>query len=487
MARWQWPLMFVVVARVMAQDSGSGAGSDADAGQPSPGATTTQPVTASPAATPSLIQKLPDYSGDWWSRGYLTGDWGGARTELAENGILFDFGLTQIIQGNAHGGKDTHNAFRYSGSVDYTLRLDTARMKLWPGGLITLRGETQFGQSINSKAGSLGVANFDALLPIPDEGGKTTLSEFYITQALSEKLVIVAGKMDLTSGDANEFAHDERSQFLNSAFRINPVLFTAGPYTAMAVGVIALPTDWLTISTFVNDNDPEGAATKTGFNTAFHDRDWLSVAQEYTFKIRPFEKPGHQRFGWFWTSRDFVDFAGDPRLPLPGRVQSLGFARRGGIGSRGIRPIRLGNTVLRADGPDRRPDDWGLYYNFDQYLHTEADDATQGFGVFGRFGWSTGESNPVEQFYSLGVGGRGSIPTRDRDTWGIGYYHVNVSDDLPELLDMHSEQGVELYYNIEVTPWLHISPDVQVLIDPGAGFDDRDVALVYGLRAQMSF
>ena len=92
--------------------------------------------TSQPAAMPSLIQELPDYTGDWLSRKYLTGDWAGARTKLAESGILFDFDLTQIIQGNAHGGKDTNNAFRYSGSVDYTLRLDTARMKLWPGGLM---------------------------------------------------------------------------------------------------------------------------------------------------------------------------------------------------------------------------------------------------------------------------------------------------------------------------------------------------------------
>jgi porin len=45
---------------------------------------------------------------------------------------------------------------------------------------------------------------------------------------------------------------------------------------------------------------------------------------------------------------------------------------------------------------------------------------------------------------------------------------------------------VELFYNIEVTPWLHVTPDVQILIDAG-GVDDRDVAVVYGLRMQMSF
>ena len=135
--------------------------------------------------------------------------------------------------------------------------------------------------------------------------------------------------------------------------------------------------------------------------------------------------------------------------------------------------------------PDRRPDDWVLYYNFDQFIYTEQEDKTQGVGLFGRFGWSNGRSNPIEQFYSIGIGGKGSIPKRDNDTFGIGYYHLNMSDDLPGL--RHSEQGIEIYYNIEVTPWLHISPDLQVVVDPGAGFGDRDVAIVYGMRAQMSF
>jgi len=451
------------------------------------------PPTSQPMALQSLIHDLPDYSGDLSKRSYLTGDWGGARTELANHGIIFDFDLTQILQGNAHGGKDTHNAFRYSGSMDYKVRLDTARMGLWPGGLITLRGETQIGQAINSKVGSVAPSNYDALLPHPNESGLTTLSEFSIAQALSEKFVVVAGKMDLTVGDDNAFAHDERSQFMNAAFRINPILFPAAPYTTMAAGVVLLPTKWLTITTFVADNDPEGAATRTGFNTAFHGRDWYSVMQEYTFKWKPFGKSGHQRFGWFWTSRDFIDFAGDPRLQLPARVQSLGLipARLGPFKlpklPRPLRSVRLGNTILSAEGPDKRPDDWGFYYNFDQYLYTEADDPEQGFGLFGRFGWSTGESNPIEEFYSIGVGGKGSIPCRDRDTWGLGYYMINMTDDLPVVLGLDAEQGAELFYNFEVTPWLHVSPSLQVVVDPGAGFQDRDVAIVYGLRAQMSF
>ena len=126
-----------------------------------------------------------------------------------------------------------------------------------------------------------------------------------------------------------------------------------------------------------------------------------------------------------------------------------------------------------------------LYYNFDQYVYREKADPEQGIGLFGRFGWSNGEANPIAQFYSLGVGGKGIIPTRDKDTFGLGYYYLNLSDDLPSMFGMNAEQGVEMYYNVEIAPWLHLTPDLQVIIDPGGG-GGSSVAIVYGMRLVMS-
>lgn len=434
-------------------------------------------------AMPSLIEKLPDYSGDLSKRSFLLGDWGGTRTEWAQKGVLLDIGLTQAVQGNAHGGRNTSDAIEYSGSLDITLKLDTARMGLWPAGLLTLRAETWFGHSMHEHAGSVMATNADNLFPIPEDSGKTTLSEFYFAQALSEKFVLVFGKMDLASSlDQNAFASSEKTQFMNLGLRANPVLLPFGPYTTMTVAAIYMPTKWLKISTGVNDNDPEGAVTKTGFNTAFHGRDWYSVGQEYEFTIKPWGQVGHQRLGWAWTARDLSVLDPDNRISLP----TLGRLSLNGPGpiSRWARLTGLGRLLGE---PESQSDDWVMYYNFDQYLFTEADDPKQGFGVFGRFGYSTGNANPIEQFYSIGVGGKGIVPERDNDTYGLGYYHLNLSDDLPVALNVHSEQGVELFYNFEVTPWFHLTPDVQVIVNPGGGFQERDVAVVYGLRGQMSF
>ncbi|UCG32107.1 MAG: carbohydrate porin, partial [Phycisphaerales bacterium] len=331
---------------------------------------------------------------------------------------------------------------------------------------------------------SLMPPNFQGVLPVPGEPGKTTLSEFYFTQALSEQFVIMAGKIDGTSlVDQNAFASNHRTQFMNTGLRINPILFYATPYTCMAAGAVWLPTKWLQITTAVADNDPDGAVTKTGFNTAFHGRDWYTVFQEFDLTIKPFDKTGHQRFGWFWTSRDFATLGGDGRIQFPRVIGRRLLPRQ--LVPRWARFLRFGNQLYSLTDLERSADTWGFYYNFDQMMYTEAEDPEQGLGIFGRFGFG-GEPNIFEQFYSVGLSGKGSIPKRDRDTWGIGYYLANINDDINPAFGLHCEQGVEAYYNIEITPWCHVSPDLQVIINPG-GSSENDVAIVYGLRMQMSF
>jgi porin len=177
------------------------------------------------------------------------------------------------------------------------------------------------------------------------------------------------------------------------------------------------------------------------------------------FKVKPWGLDGHQRFGVGYSNKNFTKLKQDPRTIIP-----------------------PGGTGTATDDSD-----YVIWYNFDQYLYVEKDDPTQGVGIFGRYGYTTGEVNPIQGFYSLGVGGKGICQGRDNDTFGLGYYYVDLSDDLPGFLNVSSEQGVELFYNFEITKSIHITPDLQWIINPGAGFESRDNAVVLGCRLQMSF
>jgi len=83
-----------------------------------------------------------------------------------------------------------------------------------------------------------------------------------------------------------------------------------------------------------------------------------------------------------------------------------------------------------------------------------------------------------------GVGGKGLFASRPNDTFGVGNFYVDFSDDLQSslnpLVTFQDEQGVEAFYNYLATEWLHVAADLQY-VNPALG--DANDALVAGLRA----
>ncbi len=422
----------------------------------SAGQAAAQPASAPPSnGSPEMPRLVPwvDYTGDLWNRAALTGDWGGARQKLMDKGIRFDLNLLQTIQGNWTGG--TADKSPYQMNARYGLQLDTGKAGLWPGGMFVLRGESKYGKDNNPNTGALMPVDTTALYPAPQDD-VTALTDLYAVQFLAEWVGVLAGKM--TFRETNVFASKDDEQFMNMAFNFNPAPATTIPLNALAAGAILLPTKWLTLTTLVIDS--EGTATRSGFDTVF--KRGTSLFQVAEFSIKPLGLPGHQRIGWTWSDKSRIQFEQTPRAI--------------------IAAIITGSTA----GLSRKSSDWSFIYDFDQYLYTVPGKQDQGFGLFGRIGVTDGEVNPVQQFYSIGLGGKGLIPGRDRDSFGIGYYYLVLSDKLPQLIQRgaRDEQGLELYYNLAVTPWFHLTPDLQI-ISPAR--KSVDTTVVAGLRVRIDF
>ena len=101
---------------------------------------------------------IPDYENDIFTREALTGDWNGIRTSLAQNnGLQFGVDVNQIYQGVLDGGNSTESD--YYGSAYYTLKFDTGKAGLWPGGFLEVRGESYWGNSVNAQTGALLAVN----------------------------------------------------------------------------------------------------------------------------------------------------------------------------------------------------------------------------------------------------------------------------------------------------------------------------------------
>ena len=390
-----------------------------------------------PEATP--------YSGDIWTRSTLTGDWGGLRNELAAKGVTLDMNFTQSTQGIVHGGKQT--GWQYSGgNGDIILNVDTGKLGLWPGGFLNVQAEgnfipaDNFFKSINGRTGALMPVNSNQLFPQP--GDNFNLPALNFTQFLSEYFGLTLGKyatVTSTSGDMNEFAHGlGDTQFMNLALNFNPVIALTVPYSTLGTGVIVLPT-----------KDPKQAivsllvlsATGKASTSGFSDLDGnnITVAGEGRVRTDFFGLTGHQLFGATFANKKYTSINQDARII-----------------------IENNGTFAAKKGS------WNVYYNFDQYFYEPKKGSGEGVGLFGRFGASDGNPNFMQYFYSLGVGGKGVIPNRHNDKYGLGFYYIDINR--PEITGLfrsvkllRDEYGFEAFYNLALTPWLMVTPDIQVV------------------------
>ena len=94
-------------------------------------------------------------------------------------------------------------------------------------------------------------------------------------------------------------------------------------------------------------------------------------------------------------------------------------------------------------------------------------------------------TNPVQWSLSGGVGGRGLIPSRDDDTFGIGvgYVDFDAGPFLSALGIDDDAYGFETFYNIAVYRGIALTLDLQV-IDP---VSTADTTTILGGRLNVRF
>ena len=416
-----------------------------------------------------------------WSSPTLTGDWCGLRSCLQESGVTFSGRVTQFGFG-VDGGINSPAAaallplgqgdtFKYTGRGEYDLLFDLEKFGGLPFGQLLVRAEHWYGQwgNVSLNTGALAPAVFPAALPpVPNDPGVPYITNFVVTQPLSENFVVFAGKKDvLGAADQAIFAGgDGTTQFVNQAFVANPAFLLALPYTGFTMGAV-MPQSWGMASFYIYDPKDR---TQDFFKLDDLFDAGIIVGGEVKVSTHYFHLPGEQHVGGIWKHVDLTDLSfaepppGDyPYEPVPG------FA-----------------TLS---------DSYTIYYGFDQYFKKYRGDRPgdlpqkdpRGWGMFGRASISDGNPTPLRYFLSLGIGGNSPLGNHN-DNWGLGWYYIGASNEfgpLPRfLLDPQDGTGVEAFYNFQVTPWLNITPDVQY-IRPGNRAISED-AFVYGLRLNMT-
>jgi porin len=445
------------------------------------------PVRAQPYVTP------PTWGGDFWSRPRLTGDWGGLRDELAAKGVVLDVDLLVTPQDTLSGGRSTGGDTW--GNADYTLNVDTEKLGLWPGGFLKVSVDSSFGTALTN-SGAIVPVNTATLIPASNER-TTALMNATFMQFLSEQFGVVLGKFDTFSLGGQEFYGDYKTQFLNAAFNF-PMTLEQVPISAFGGGVIAIPTPDITLSLLALGSD--GTATNNNVGNAFKSGTMVVGSGQVT--IKPFGLVGHQNVGFSWSNQERFSLEQDPsnlalillqnrfpRLENPGPILDAILSRF------------FPGLIAPTTPANRESSSWSVSYAFDQYLWQPQGDSKHGIGVFFSAGASDGNPNPIKYSFLAGLGGKGMVPNRPNDTFGLGVARTQFSSAfvpfLRERLDLglEHEDSFEAYYNLALTGWLSVTADLQIvnsalnktLNASGSGLMNVDTATIAGIRFRVRF
>ena len=283
--------------------------------------------------------------------------------------------------------------------------------------------------------------NSNQLFPLPP-GDIFGVSAWNFTQFLSPYFGLSIGKfatITANSGDMNEFAHGKGdTNFMNMALNVNPLVAFTVPYSTLGIGLIVLPTKdpkEAIVTLFLMS--ATGNPTVSGFGDLNDDN--LVVAAEGRVRTNFFGLTGHQVLGTTFSNKNYTSL--DVRLD------------RDTIENGALRPAK---------------GSWNISYNFDQYLYEPKKGVDRGIGIFMRLGVSDGNPNLMKFFSSFGVGGKGMFESRPNDKFGFGYYFMNISNPtiqgpLQTTKLLRDEYGFEAFYNVAITPWLLLTPDLQVI------------------------
>ena len=349
------------------------------------------------AAAQGLLP-VPDYSGEIGARTTVTGDWGGVRQEWADRGVTIGFDWYQVYQDIVNGGIDEGG--ENATNLDYRLNLDLMRMGLVPGALVTVRGQSRFGNTVNGNSGLLLPVNMYSSFPLGDDEDADVnfaITELNWLQFLSDEFALLAGKIT-TTGTSNEFMGGEgRTQFMNFQLSFSATLAQLAPYSTLAASAVWMPSPKFALTTTLMNY--EDASTTSGFDDIGDGATWATTAD---YRTDVGQLPGGGAISFYYGfDTDFV---------------------------------KVGSFSIEPDGSlsvDTTSSSWAISWNGWQYLFVEGDSRAvdpgngrqdlQGVGLFAQIGISDKDTNPMHFSVAAGVSGRGSIPRRDDDTWGAGF------------------------------------------------------------------
>lgn len=346
---------------------------------------------------------------------------------------------------NLSGGLETGTSG--FGLVEAGVDVDLERLLGWSGMTFHASGLLAGGEDPSVNAG-----DFNTLSNIAAPDGVYFYEAWFETVFADERARLKFGQMTV---DGDFMGSEYGALFMNSAFGIlNTFSGNSGVPTYPLGGVGALLQytwpDLAYVQFAVYDGDA-GSDQEHGVDYEFNDQQGAVFVYELgTDGFDAAGKPGTYKLGGAWYSGEFADL---------------------------------------ADG-GRERGNYSFYLAGDQVLVQDADQQPKLAGFF-RAGYSPQqERNTVNFYLEGGMTLFEPLSGRERDIAGIGFFYTDFSQAAVRALGLaapqvhDSESVLEIFYQVQLTPWLTIKPEFQFIFEPLLAEDD---ALLFGTRLEASF
>lgn len=411
---------------------------------------------SSAANTADLAPTVEEPSPSLFGQKYLTGNWGGARDQLAAHGVILDIQLTQFYQGLLSGTGDKDG--EYGGKADYFLIFlgDQAGLE---GFTAVIHGETRFGHDVNTVAG-LTPPNINMLYPDAPQQ-HSHLTGWQLSQRITDDGWSIAGGK-LNGIDLMEMVmHTGRGidKFMNTALVLPMGFVRSTNLSIMGAGLMKNRGREVEGALFVYDT--QNSAATSGFDNLFGDGAVILGLWRFFYDVGGLA--GNSTIFGNYSTKTFKTLDPSGWVIIPG----------------------VGVDIADVEGT------WMVGYAFDQMLWADASNPSRNVGLSGQFTVTDGNPSPFKWTASVALEING-VASRDEDSIGVGFFYQGLSDDFIDLVDVATQgaveledaAGLEVYYKMQLAPWLALTADLQV-IDTNVKSDDT--AVIGALRTNIKF
>lgn len=379
----------------------------------------------------------------------LTKDWGGSRSELKKSGFHFDLEYTNVMQSALSSSYDTNPSISHR--LDLISTLDLESIGLLQGGKIHSQLVTRGGNANDFGFTALSAPNSGQY------GADDTLfiSSLYYSQQFSSNTNVLLGKIDAFEllRNAPFFGGATRHGFLNLAFAAPP----SGVTPPSFVGVIANHNHNNLRFTGMIYDPRDRYTSNLDMNGLF--QDGVNMSLSMTYGTQWFERSTAFTMAYTYSTEKGLDFSSlDPNEGSFIETAQYKYNAR----------FQLSHNLVESE--DNAGGSWGIYL---------------------RGAIADGNPNLIDATFVGGLGGSALFFDRPMDTWGIGYYYYDLSNDLQDSINglplehkLQDESGFEIYYAYKALPWLTFTADMQYVV-PALSTDAA--TWLAGLRTNITF